>query len=141
MQGGLIGPKGRTPIPMSFGIKAEDMPPSPFRPDLLSDASTADLAAQYQSAAPYKHVCIKSLGTDAAMRGVRQDILHHMSTAYRETDLFKVRSSRPPPHALDPPHPCTRRTRIVLYNSTRATHPPFPPPPPPSARRCRKPWT
>ncbi len=66
------------------------LPPSPFQPDLFSARTVTALQKRFSSGTPFPHVHIRDLGSPEAMAGVRHDILNHMTTVYRETDLFRV---------------------------------------------------
>jgi len=68
----------------------EWLPQSPFQSELFEPRTVAALAKRYEDSQPYRHIHIRNLGDPEAMRKVRHEILNHMTTTYRETDLFKV---------------------------------------------------
>lgn len=66
------------------------LPPCPFPPSLFDENNVAKLRKSFQSARPYSYIHIPNLADETAIKNVRSDILQHLSTNYRETDLFKV---------------------------------------------------
>lgn len=57
---------------------------------VFASSQTQCLKAEYDGAVPYKHVVIDGLFRGAALRKVREQLIHAVKVDFKETDIFKV---------------------------------------------------
>lgn len=74
--------------------KLDTNPKAKFHAGLLGKESTACIEKAFKESKPYLHCKIDTLIADGLLREVRKEILSNLHFTLKETDIYKVNTSR-----------------------------------------------
>ena len=75
--------------------KRVKLSPSNFHSTLLNSSNVTALAQSYAASKPYKHAIVPQLFDRDFLSRARQEIVEQINFTEKETDIYKVRRSRP----------------------------------------------